>query len=79
MRPPLDTSGGRPTSGAELNLARQLIERSGIVEVLDPFVDSEVGRPRHLSLLGFLVACQLNALSATTRPTWSRWPGSSTP
>ncbi len=61
-RPPLDTSGGRPTSGADLNLARQLIERSGILEVLAPFIDSEVGRPRHLSLLGFLVACQLNAL-----------------
>ena len=28
MRPPLDTSGGRPTSGADLNLARQLIVRS---------------------------------------------------
>jgi len=62
MRAPLDTSGGRPTSGAELNLARQLIERSGIVEVLEPFVDADVGRPRHLSLLGLLVACQLNAL-----------------
>ncbi len=58
MRPPLDTSGGRPTSGAELNLARQLIERSGVVEVLEPVLKSEVGRPRHLSL----VACQLNAL-----------------
>ena len=62
MRPPLDTSGGRPTSGAELNVARRLVERSGITEVLGPLVDAEVGRPRHLSLLGFLVACQVNAL-----------------
>jgi hypothetical protein len=61
MRPPLDTSGGRPTSGAELNLARQLLERSGIPSVLEPFIHAEVGRPRQLSLLGFLVACQLNA------------------
>ncbi len=60
-RAPLDVSDGRPTSGADLNLARQLVERSGILEVLGPFVDSEIGRPRHLSLLGFLVACQLNA------------------
>jgi hypothetical protein len=63
MRPPLDTSGGRPTSGADLNLARQLIGRSRILEALSPFVHSEVGRPRCLSLLGFLVACQLNALN----------------
>ena len=35
---------------------------SGIVDVLEPFIDAEVGRPRQLSLLGFLVACQLNAL-----------------
>lgn len=61
MRPSLDTSGGRPASGAELNLARQLVERSGIPGVLEPFIHAEVGRPRQLSLLGFLVACQLNA------------------
>jgi hypothetical protein len=63
VRAPLDTTGGHSTSGAQLNLARQLIERSGIVEVLGPLMDAEVGRPRHLSLLGFLVSCQLNALN----------------
>jgi hypothetical protein len=63
MRAPLDTKVGRSTSGAELNLARQLVDRSGIVDALGTFIDAEVGRPRHLSLLGFLVACQLNALS----------------
>jgi hypothetical protein len=62
VRSSLDEGGGRPTSSSELNLARQLIERSGVVDVLGPFIDAEVGRPRHLSLLGLLVACQLNAL-----------------
>jgi len=55
-------SGGRPTSASELNLARQVIERSGVVDALEPFIDAEVGRQRHLRLLGLLVACDLNAL-----------------
>jgi hypothetical protein len=63
VRAPLDLSRGRPTSGAELNVARQLVERSGVVEALEPTMDAKVGRPRHLSLLGFFVACQLNALN----------------
>ena len=50
MRASLDESGGRPTSASELNLARQLIERSGVIDVLEPFIDAEVGRPRHLEL-----------------------------
>ena len=33
-----------------------------MVAVLSPFLDAEVGRPRHLSLEGLLVALQLNAL-----------------
>ena len=61
MRAPIDTSGGRPTSGAELNLARQLIERSGIIDVLGSSIETQVGRPRQLSLDALLVACQLNA------------------
>ena len=61
-RAPLDLGGGRPTSGAELNIARQVIIRSGVVDALSPLIDSGTGRPRHLSLLGLLVACQLNAL-----------------
>ena len=60
-RAPLDLGGGRPTSGAELNIARQVIVRSGVVDALRPLIDSGIGRPRHLSLLGLLVACQLNA------------------
>jgi hypothetical protein len=63
VRAPLDQEGGRTPSGAELNVARQLVERSDILETLEPFIDAEVGRPRNLSLLGFLVACQLNALN----------------
>jgi hypothetical protein len=61
-RPPLDTNGGRPTTGAELTVARQLIDRSGLAELLEPYFTAEVGRPRTLSLLGFLVSAQLNAL-----------------
>jgi len=61
-RAPIDTSGGRPTSTAELNIARQLVRKSGVVEVLSPFLDAEVGRPRQLSLEAFMVALQLNAL-----------------
>ena len=61
-RAPLDLGGGRPTSGSELNIARQVIIRSGVVDALSPLIDSGIGRPRHLSLLGLLVACQLNAL-----------------
>ena len=63
MRAPLDTAGGRPTSTVELNMARRVIEDSGILEVLRPLIDADVGRPRKLSLLGLLVGCQLNALS----------------
>ena len=61
-RAPIDTSGGRPTSAAELNIARQVIRRSGLVDVLAPCLDAEVGRPRLLGLEALLVAFQLNAL-----------------
>ena len=63
MRAPLDQVGGRTPSGAEVSVARQLVERSGLVDALGPSIDAEVGRPRHLSLLGFLVASQLNAIN----------------
>ncbi len=57
----LDLGGGRPTGDGELSIARQLVARAGLVEVLAPAIDAEVGRPRHLSLEGFLVAFVLNA------------------
>jgi len=61
-RAPLDVSGGRPTSPGELEIARQLVRRSGIARRLTPALEAEVGRPRELTLEGLLVALQLNAL-----------------
>lgn len=61
-RAAIDTEDGRPTSAGELNIARQLVRTSGVVAVLSPFLDADVGRPRHLSLEGLLVVLQLNAL-----------------
>ena len=61
-RAPLDTSCGRPTSAEELSLARQLVMKSGIIEVLAPHLVAEVGRPRQLTFESFFVAMQINAL-----------------
>jgi hypothetical protein len=61
-RAPIDTSAGRPTSSGELNIARQVIRRSGLVDVLAPWIDTDVGRPRLLGLEALLVVFQLNAL-----------------
>ena len=61
-RPPLDSSGGRPTTAHELQLACGIVDRAGVVPVLEPFFVAEVGRHRTISLRGLLVACQLNAL-----------------
>jgi len=60
-RAPIDTSAGRPTNAAELTIARQVIRRSGLVDVLAPCIDAEVGRPRLLGLEALLVVFQLNA------------------
>ena len=61
-RAPIDTSTGRPTTAEELTIARQVIRRSGLLDVLLPFIDAEVGRPRHLGLEALLVVFQVNAL-----------------
>lgn len=61
-RPPLDFSGGRPTTAHELQLACGIVDRAGVVPVLEPYFVAEVGRHRTISLRGLLVACQLNAL-----------------
>ena len=61
-RPPLDSSGGRPTTAHELQLACGIVDRAGVMPVLEPFFTAEVGRHRTISLRGLLVACQLNAL-----------------
>lgn len=57
----LDTEGRRGVSSGDFMIACSLIHKSGVLEVLAPLVDSDVGRPRYLSLEGFLVALQLNA------------------
>jgi hypothetical protein len=60
-RAPLDLTG-RACSSDEFHIARQIVARSGVVEALAPYMDSEVGRHRRLSLEGLLVAFQINAL-----------------
>ena len=62
-RAPLDASGGRPTTAHELQLACGIVDRSGVVPVLEPYFTAEVGRHRLISLRGLLVAFQLNALA----------------
>jgi hypothetical protein len=59
---PLDAGGGVQPSIEEFSIARQVINKSRLVPALEPHVGSEVGRPRHLSLEGLLVAMQVNAL-----------------
>jgi len=62
-RAPLDGGGGRPTSNADLQLACRIVDRAGVVGVLSPLLDAEVGRHRTISVRGLLVACQRNALA----------------
>src|SRR5579883_324814 len=61
-RPPLDTSGGRAIGPTEFLMASQVIEKSGVLPVLTPLIETRVGRPRTLTLKAFLVAAQVNAL-----------------
>jgi len=61
-RAPIDTGGGRATGETDLQIARQVIEKSGVLPVLTPLLETCVGRPRTLPLQAFLVAAQLNAL-----------------
>ena len=63
LRAPLDTSGGRATTTAEMNTAVAIVRRSGVLEVLGPAFENDVGRPRTLPLGALLVAGQLNALA----------------
>lgn len=63
LRAPLDTTGGRATTTAELDTARRIVRRSGVLDALGPAFENEVGRPRTLPLGAFLVAAQLNALA----------------
>lgn len=61
-RPPADVDGRPEQRSVELTLARQLIERSGLVAALEPHIDAEVGRPRRLSLEALPVGLMANAL-----------------
>ncbi len=62
-RAPIDAGGGRATSTTDLQTACRVVDRSGVVPVLTPLLDAEVGRHRTISVRGLLVACQLNALA----------------
>ena len=61
-RSAVDVGGGVQPSAEEFSIARQVIKKSGLVAALAPYLVCEVGRPRHLSLEGLLVAMQVNAL-----------------
>jgi hypothetical protein len=61
-RAPLDSSGGRPTSSTDFQIACRVVDRSGVVPVFSRLVDGEVGRRRTITVRGLLVACQLNAM-----------------
>jgi hypothetical protein len=60
---PIDTTGGRATSDTDLQIALRLVRRSGVLGTLSPPLEVEVGRPRTISLVGFFVGAQLNALA----------------
>src|SRR3989440_1800175 len=61
-RAAIDTGGGRATGETDLQVARQLISKAGLLPVLTPLLETGVGRPRTLPLEAFLAAAQLNAL-----------------
>jgi hypothetical protein len=63
QRAPIDAGGGRATSNTDLQTACRIIDGAGVVAVLSPLLDAEVGRHRTISVRGLLVACQLNALA----------------
>lgn len=61
-RAPIHTSGGRAPTAAEFDTARRMVKLSGILEPLRARLDHVDGRPRSLSVEGFLVGMQINAL-----------------
>jgi hypothetical protein len=62
-RPPLDVDGRREPSDSQLTLARQIVQRSGLLEALGPYLDAATtGRPRTLSVEALLVGLLANAL-----------------
>jgi len=61
-RSPIHTSGGRPTTPEEFRAARLIVARTGLLDPLRDLIDGTTGRKRSLSVEGFLVATQVNAL-----------------
>lgn len=62
-RAPLDATGGRATSANDLQQACGIVDRSGVIGILEPFFTADTGRHRVLGLRVLLVVCQLNALA----------------
>jgi hypothetical protein len=75
-RAAIDTGGGRATGETDLQVARQLISKAGVLPVLTPLLETGVGRPRTLPLEAFLVAASSTLCNAITRAIWWRSPGS---
>jgi hypothetical protein len=66
-RASLDVTPDRTVNAGELEIACQVIRRSGVLKVLEPLVIEETGRKRRLSLEALLVALQLNAMRRNHR------------
>jgi hypothetical protein len=78
-RAPIDTGGGRATGETDLQIARQVIEKSGVLDVLTPLLETGVGRPRTLPLKASSWRPRSMLCIATTRAIWWRSLASSTP
>lgn len=59
-RAPIHTDGARPPLAGEFLTARRLVRDSGVLSVLQDKLDAPTGRPRSLSIEGFLVAAMIN-------------------
>lgn len=62
LRAPIDVEGAGAPTGVEFRIAADIVDRSGLVELLSPYVDAGEGRPRMLPLRALLIAMQINAL-----------------
>jgi hypothetical protein len=62
LRAPIDVAGAGAPTEEEFKTASSIIDRSGLVDLLSPYVDSDVGRPRTMPLRALLVAVMINAL-----------------
>jgi hypothetical protein len=67
--PPGSGNRGWTPSDQDFRDAVWIVDRSGVVPIIEAAVDSPTGRPRALSVKALYVAAQLNALR---RPRWAR-------